>query len=810
MSLPRLTIRVRIMALLLAFGLVPCLVLAGFLQSEQAAIREGPMSRLMEAAVTLNDIVDRNLFERYGDVQAFGLNPVAHDPAHWRRPGDANPLVRIMDQYVATYGLYKLTLLVSPQGEVLAVNAHDAQGKPIASEALYRQSFAGAAWLRDALAGRFLEGPQGLTGTVVEAPDRAPPVQQAYPGEDGYSLRFAAPVRNLAGELLGVWVNFAGFDLVETIVEDFYQRLAGQGMPRAELTVLDAQGRVLVDLAPRRRPGPYQRDFSVIGQRDLAQAGEPAAREAVAGRRGALVGEDRTLRQDSVTGYARGEGALGYPGLGWSSLVRVPAEEAFATSLRLERKSLLVLGGTLLAVLPLSLLVGGSLARPILRLGEAMHQLARGATDAAIEGSGRRDEIGAMARAVGILRQHMREAEQLRLAQEQERRAAEEAKRQAVRAMAERVEAEAGQTVRQIGARAGAMSQAAEAVAATTAEVAGRSASVSRLAAEALHGTDAVAEATAQLSAAIREISGQVAAASAIARTAAERGQASGAVMDGLSHAAGRVDEVVRLIADIASRTNLLALNATIEAARAGEAGKGFAVVASEVKNLASQTARATEEISRQVGEIGQATGVAVATMRDMCRAVAEIGGTSAAIAAAVEQQSAATQEIAATVERAAGAARRVAGEVGAVAASMDGAGAQADSMRHEAAGARGAIDEMLGVLVRIVRTATPDADRRLDQRHTLALPVELTAEGQRGPARLTNLSLGGGCCLEVPPWVHPGQVLRLRVPGLACDLAARALRQDAAGLHFAFEESEAGRSALQAFLAGLPLPDAA
>jgi methyl-accepting chemotaxis protein len=160
-----------------------------------------------------------------------------------------------------------------------------------------------------------------------------------------------------------------------------------------------------------------------------------------------------------------------------------------------------------------------------------------------------------------------------------------------------------------------------------------------------------VAAATEELTASVGDITRQVSQAAAAAQDVVGRARTTDATVRGLSEAAGQIGEVVRLIADIAGQTNLLALNATIEAARAGEAGKGFAVVASEVKQLAAQTAKATEQIGAQVTAIQGATEDAVGAVRDVGEAIARMSEVASAIAAAVEQQGTATREIAASVQ---------------------------------------------------------------------------------------------------------------------------------------------------------------
>ncbi|MBB5694950.1 methyl-accepting chemotaxis protein [Muricoccus pecuniae] len=797
MRLPVLTMRGRVVLLLLLFGLTPAILLGCAFLGERGALRESVLTRLSDASSNLNDVIDRNLFERYGDVQAFGLNTAAHDPANWRRPSAENPLVRVMDQYVAAYGVYKLSILVSPEGEVLAVNAHDAAGAPVASEGLYRKSYAGAPWLGRALRGEFLVGPEGLTGTVVEQPARAPEVAEAFAGEDGFSIIFAAPVHGQDGRLVGVWANFADFGLVESVVSDIHARLVGNGMPGAEVTVLDAAGAVLVDYDPASRPGAYKRDFARIGQPDPAEKGMWEA--VLRGESGVAIKRHAGKGTEQAVGYARSRGAMGFAGLGWSVLVRVPTGEALGALERIERHGLLLLLSALAVTVPLGFWIGTGFARPVLRIAATMRGLASGDAVGKVPGEGRRDEIGGMASAVVVFRDHMAEAAALRERQEAEREQAEAAKRAALREMAERVDAEAGAAVERIGERAGAMAADADDMARIAETVAGRSASVAVAAEDALRNAEVVAAATEQLSASVREISSRIAESSAIAQRASERGQASHQVIHGLSETAGRVSEVVKLIADIAGKTHLLALNATIEAARAGEAGKGFAVVASEVKSLAAQTARATEEIGRQVAEIGGATAEAVEAVRGIASAVEEMGVTSTAIAAAVEQQAAATQEIARSVGQTAGAAREVASQIGQVSGATAEAGSRAGQVREGAARARAEIEDMRGVLVRVVRTATPEVDRRNERRFDLALRVSVEIPGRPAQgAELVNISSGGARLLGLPP-LAAGTRAVLRVPGIPEPLPGTVIQHAREGeARLRFELEDGARSALE------------
>ncbi len=213
-----------------------------------------------------------------------------------------------------------------------------------------------------------------------------------------------------------------------------------------------------------------------------------------------------------------------------------------------------------------------------------------------------------------------------------------------------------------------------------------------------------VSAGTEQLSSSISEIGRQVVTSAQIARKAVDEAGATDATMQGLADNASRISVVVDLIQTIASQTNLLALNATIEAARAGEAGRGFAVVASEVKNLASQTAKATDEIRSQIASMQSVTASAVAAIRSISSTIGEINNVTTAIAAAVEQQGAATREIARNIQHAAGGTSEVSSNIVGVSTASAEAGSAAvevlgasGALRREAEMLRAEIDTFLG-----------------------------------------------------------------------------------------------------------------
>ncbi len=324
-------------------------------------------------------------------------------------------------------------------------------------------------------------------------------------------------------------------------------------------------------------------------------------------------------------------------------------------------------------------------------------------------------------------------------------RQAEADRRRALEDMAGTVEREAGSAVEQVAQRTKAMADDAESMAGSADRVSQNSQGVAAAADEALANAQAVASATEELAASIREIAAQVSHAGSVTKSAVTDSQATQSAILSLSEEVAKIGEIANLIGDIASQTNLLALNATIEAARAGEAGKGFAVVAGEVKNLANQTARSTEEISRQIATIQAATQGAVSAVSGIGRTIATIDEISTAIAAAMEEQSAATQEISRNVVETSSAAREVADLIARVSQDARETGEQAGNVRINSDEVSHSIQALRQVLVRVVRTSTKEADRRKLPRYAVDLACTVRAPEMDGvECRVIELSEGG------------------------------------------------------------------
>ena len=440
-----------------------------------------------------------------------------------------------------------------------------------------------------------------------------------------------------------------------------------------------------------------------------------------------------------------------------------------------------------------STLLGHLISRPILAMTGVMRQLAGGDLATDIPATDRRDEVGQMAQAMVVFKANAQAAHRLQATVEKEyalkarRQAAMDQYTQDFGTSAAGVMANLARSAEAMRATAADMSDAAH----RTRDSAVRAADGATTSATNLGAVSAAAE---QMSSSINEISQQVDRATHAASAAVERANVTDAKVGGMAAAADRVGDVVKLITDIASRTNLLALNATIEAARAGEAGKGFAVVAGEVKALATQTAKATDEIAAQIGAIRASTGEAVMAVHDVSSAIGEVNEVATAIAAAVEQQAAATREIAASVQTVTAAtqdATLAMQEVSSISEQTDGASAKvlagAADVGRDADTLRGEVTQFLAAMAN-----TNDEERRRYER----MPGNGAQAMLRPPGRpemrviIEDVSRAG-IAVRCGWWAEVGTEVQLGLPGADGVVTARTIRSENGRLALAFRQDE-------------------
>jgi methyl-accepting chemotaxis protein len=327
--------------------------------------------------------------------------------------------------------------------------------------------------------------------------------------------------------------------------------------------------------------------------------------------------------------------------------VRVAAETADAASRASTALWMqIAIGIVIIAVIALAFLIGRAISRSLTAMNRAMGLLADGNFEVVLPGLGRRDEIGEMAQAVETFKVKAIEKARREAEQEEVKARAAAAERTAhMHHLAETFESNVGGIVDTVSSASAELEASAKMLTATAAATQQLSAAVAQASGEASSNVQSVASASEQLTASVGEISRQVQESKKIAGAAVQQANATDARINELSTAAGRIGDVVKLITAIAEQTNLLAPNATIEAARAGEAGRGFAVVAAEVKTLATQTAKATDDISSQIAGMQAATRDSVQAIKEIGATIGRISEIATSVAAAVEEQGAATQE---------------------------------------------------------------------------------------------------------------------------------------------------------------------
>ncbi len=326
-----------------------------------------------------------------------------------------------------------------------------------------------------------------------------------------------------------------------------------------------------------------------------------------------------------------------------------------------------------------------SISRPLRALTNAMTRLAKGHLSQTIPALGRRDDLGHMARAVLVFRDNTETMNRLRDDQERLRQEAETQRRDDLSRLAQRFQSQVGGIVREVASAADQMRAMAVILQETAALTSAQALSVSTGAEEAAVNVESVAAATEELTASITEMARQANDAARNAAAAVSDVGATELTVASLIAASSKIQGIVILIADIARRTNLLALNATIEAARAGEAGRGFAVVASEVKLLATQTARATDEIAGLIADVEAATQSVTGSTHGVGEVIAELEIIAQTIGRGMEQQLAATQEIARNIDHAAQGAQDVSHSIATVSLASAESGQAAEKARHHA-----------------------------------------------------------------------------------------------------------------------------
>ena len=370
----------------LIVGLVPLGIITVINNISFKEIEDINARNLQTVAADIADKVDRNLFERYGDVQAFALNTVLRNKDFWYDP--TSPIVASMNSYVDTYDIYYLTLLVDLEGKVIAVNDRDDSGNSISTSQFYDKNFKNSEWFQNVVNKKFYisqqgnTGDSGFTGTAITALHINEEVKQIYSSDTGLTIGFAAPVYDAGGNVFAVWNNYAKFSLVEEMFISARKSLVNKGLGGTELTLLDKDGNIIIDYDPTYGKGTDDKiahDFDkVLFKLNLAKIGVGAAVEATKGNTGFIYAEHARKKISQAGGYAHHKGALGFPGMNWSVLARTPDSVINAPIIAIEHKVFWTSAACIILIFAFGWWSSKSVTVPLSSLSDRISRFANG------------------------------------------------------------------------------------------------------------------------------------------------------------------------------------------------------------------------------------------------------------------------------------------------------------------------------------------------------------------------------------------------------------------------------------------------
>ncbi|MCH1921054.1 PAS domain S-box protein [Shewanella sp. A3A] len=411
-------IAIKLPLIFIIYSLLTLSVIYGISLKSRDFLEQETMNAIKNEAELLTQLIDRNVFERYKDTQSFSL-PDDVNSSNWYQLDKQQIVTERLNEIARNYRLYNHLVVFDKYGKVIAANTDNGFGKTVPSLTLGSQWVFEQPWFSAVLQGQSLSQSE-MNGVYIYGPERS--ILRDW--QEHYDLLFVKPIVDKQGNVIGVWANIVDFSVIESIVADTYLVLSHRGWISTSITLLDAQGNIIVDYDPvGQQSAMYKRDFTVLGQINLVNDGVAGARLAVAGLQGANISIHSRKKTEQVTGYAHSQGVYDYPGMNWSALIRINVDEAFKQAAFLQRMSLFIGVLLLLLILASALYVSFNFASPLRKIARIVVGLAHGQRQFTLPPVTANDEVGEMAQAVALLKEKLTERDTLFQQSQQQRQA---------------------------------------------------------------------------------------------------------------------------------------------------------------------------------------------------------------------------------------------------------------------------------------------------------------------------------------------------------------------------------------------------